>query len=147
MVVTIHLSPELEALVREVLMARRPKERPSRAQEAPEEVPEALACLDLYKVDQRLCKAWEGLLDGWLSAFPGLDVLREVRQAHAWELANPKCRKSDRPRFLHTWMQRSNDRPRKADPLDVLAANLGRNGGGSTDVFDNTHGLLSNHPW
>jgi phage replication O-like protein O len=67
-------------------------------------VPAELCGLALYEADGKLCRAWGELLGAWKVAFPRLDVLAEVRKAHAWESANPARRKTDRRRFLNTWL-------------------------------------------
>lgn len=147
MEIVLRLSPELEALIREVLLAKAPPKRAKKPQEEPPAVPQALEGLDLYRADQRLCRAWGDLMAGWKSAFPGLDVCQQVKLAHAWELANPKNQKVDRPRFLHSWLQRSNDRPRRADPIDALANDLGGHNGGAGHVHEGRPGILPDHPW
>lgn len=67
-------------------------------------IPDDLRGLALYEADGKLCRAWGELLGAWRAAFPRLDVLAEVRKAHAWESANPARRKTDRRRFLNTWL-------------------------------------------
>lgn len=68
--------------------------------------------LALYEADGTLCRRWEELERAWLAAFPRMNVLHEVRKAHAWELANVGNRKKDRPRFLNLWLQRVSDKAR-----------------------------------
>lgn len=75
-------------------------------------IPRELKDLELYAADRRLCLRWERLFVSWKAAFPGLDVLKEVRTAHAWEVSNPQRAKRDRPRFLQNWLSRQSDRPR-----------------------------------
>jgi hypothetical protein len=65
-------------------------------------------------------------LDGWRSAFPGLDVTGEVRKAAAWCEANPSKRKTFRgiPNFLVSWLSRAQDkggsqRPGQSRPRHV----------------------------
>ena len=55
-------------------------------------------------------------IERWRVAFPGLDVLGEVRKAEAWLQANPGRWKSPRgiERFLFSWLERANDRGRFA---------------------------------
>lgn len=54
------------------------------------------------------------LLDGWVKAYPGVDVMGEVHRASAWLAANPSRRKTYRgmPRFLVSWLSRAQDRAR-----------------------------------
>lgn len=49
----------------------------------------------------------------WSKAYPGIDVLCEVRKAKAWLEANHTRRKTHRgsPRFLVSWLNRAQDRP------------------------------------
>lgn len=84
---------------------------PYSATGTPEPLPEDLAGLDLYRDNQRLRLQWATLLKAWSAAYPGVDVMAEVRKAHAWEVANPKKRKVDKARFLGNWLARSQDRP------------------------------------
>lgn len=42
----------------------------------------------------------------WREAFPAVDLLAAARQARAWEIADPKRRKTRHGRFLHTWFAR-----------------------------------------
>lgn len=51
----------------------------------------------------------------WQEAFPGIDVLVEVRKAHAWLEANPTRRKTHRgcPAFLVRWLGREQDKASK----------------------------------
>jgi hypothetical protein len=61
-------------------------------------------------------------VDDWREAFPGVDVLGEVRKARAWLEANPTKRKTARgmPRFLVAWLGRAQDRGR-APPMPIGA--------------------------
>lgn len=54
-------------------------------------------------------------LDKWRGAFPGLDVLAEVRKAGAWLDASPSKRKTHAgvPRFLVNWFTREQNNPRR----------------------------------
>jgi len=76
------------------------------------DVPPELADLELYAEDQKLCDRWATLLPVWVKAYPGVDVVAEVRKANAWEVANPEKRKVNRPRFLTNWLSRAQDRPK-----------------------------------
>ena len=72
--------------------------------------PNELQGLFLYEKDVRLVKLWPELISAWKLAFPGIDIVAEVKAAHAWEVANPKKRKVDRARFLQNWMAKSQDK-------------------------------------
>ena len=78
------------------------------------EIPSELKGLALYEKDEKLCSQWGGLLPAWKLAYPGVDVVAEVRKAHAWEVSNPQNQKKNRGRFLANWLQRAQDAPRKA---------------------------------
>ena len=73
-------------------------------------VPEELKGLTLYETNERLLKLWPELVGAWKNAFPGIDIVAEVKAAHAWEVANPKRRKVDKARFLQNWMARTQDK-------------------------------------
>ena len=72
-------------------------------------IPEELTKLALYRADAKLIAQWDVVLPAWKEANPGIDVVAEIRKAHAWELANPKKRKRDRIRFLDSWLRRAQD--------------------------------------
>lgn len=74
--------------------------------------PPELAPLVLYASDGKLCSRWGDLYPAWKQAFPGVDIIAEVRKAHTWETANPSRVKKDRPRFLNTWLSKAQDQPR-----------------------------------
>ncbi len=72
-------------------------------------VPRELVGLELYEVDAKLIVRWPSLLKAWRQAYPAVDIPGEVRRAHAWEVANPTKRKTNRPRFLGSWISRAQD--------------------------------------
>ena len=72
-------------------------------------VPEELKGLNLYENNENLLKLWPELIEAWKNAFPGINIIAEVKAAHAWEVANPKRRKVDKARFLQNWMSRAQD--------------------------------------
>jgi len=86
------------------------KPGPDRGRDEPSETPEAIRDLPLYAADSTLCRRWLEVFPAWAVAYPGVDILAEVRKAHAWEAANPKRRKVDRCRFLANWLSRAQDR-------------------------------------
>lgn len=85
------------------------------------DVPVELVNLTLYCTDARLCRLWHELLPAWRLAYPGVDVMAQVRGAHAWEVANPKKRKVDRPKFLGSWLARAQDKPAAQQITDTEA--------------------------
>jgi hypothetical protein len=80
-------------------------------------IPDELRELPLYASDQRLAARFGELMGEWAKRFPEIDVLREIGNAHAWEMARqPRDRKKDRPRFLTTWMLTASKDARKGKP-------------------------------
>jgi hypothetical protein len=77
------------------------------------DVPRPIKGLQLYELDERLCVKWPELLRAWKAAYPGVSIVQEVKQAHAWEVSNSSRRKVDRPRFLGNWLRRAQDKPRR----------------------------------
>ena len=45
----------------------------------------------------------------WIEAYPGVEVVPELKKANAWLVANPKKRKTadGMPRFVHSWLSRA----------------------------------------
>jgi hypothetical protein len=87
-----------------------PRSRSPEAVEVATQTPPPLLGLTLYEQDVKLVRRWEELFAAWKIAYPGVDVVAEIREAHAWEVANPTRRKKDRPRFLAAWLARAQDR-------------------------------------
>lgn len=73
-------------------------------------VPNELEGLFLYEKDEKLINLWPKLIEAWKTAFPGIDIIAEVKAAHAWEVSNPKRQKVNRARFLQNWMARAQDK-------------------------------------
>lgn len=82
---------------------------------APVQIPPELVGLDLYRRDERLCRRWAELIAAWRVGCPGVDIETEVARAHAWEVENPAKRKTNRARFLGSWLRRAQDSPRPAN--------------------------------
>ncbi len=99
--------------------------KPSGSAPSTPPVPDALKGLQLYEKDATLCRRWPELFPLWCDAYPGLDVLAEVKVAHAWEVSNPKRQKKDKPRFLANWLKREQDRPRRPT-AESAAERIGR---------------------
>ncbi len=76
--------------------------------------PPELKGLQLYEKDPVLRRQWPELMDAWKESFPGVDIAREIKKAHAWEVANPRRRKTSRgrPRYLYQWLERAQNRGR-----------------------------------
>ncbi len=70
-------------------------------------IPKELEGLELYRKDVKLIARWAELYPNWKSAYPQLDIMAEIRKAHAWELAN--SRKVNRPAFFVRWLNRAQD--------------------------------------
>ncbi len=82
--------------------------------------PDELKGLALYETDKKLISRWPELMKAWKQSYPGVNILAEIKKAHAWETANPDRRKINRARFLTGWLSRCQDSPRErqagADP-------------------------------
>lgn len=72
-------------------------------------VPAELAGLSLYRLDEKLCERWAEVYPEWLRTYKGIDVLQEIRKAHAWEICNPDQRKKLRVAFLNSWLSRGHE--------------------------------------
>ena len=70
--------------------------------------PPELQGLSLYETDCYFIKHFKECMRSWKMAFPRLDVLAEIKKAHAWEVTNPSRRKENRPRFINNWLSRAN---------------------------------------
>jgi hypothetical protein len=84
--------------------------RPRAGALEPVDVPPELLDLPLYAADYRLCKRWSEVFPLWRASYRGVDVMAQVRNAHAWEVSNPERRKVNRARFLNAWLARAQDR-------------------------------------
>lgn len=92
---------------------KRKTERPKAEKPAPEpppQVPAELAELELYATDAKLHKGWDAFVASCKLAYPGVDIMAEIRKAHAWELTHPTQRKVMRQKFLNSWFSRTQDR-------------------------------------
>ena len=70
----------------------------------------------------------------YAAAYPGVDVVRELAQARAWCLSNPRQRKTKNGvrRFLNSWLDRAQNRAPRASPP------AGRTGMSRQGNFNNT---------
>jgi hypothetical protein len=78
-------------------------------------LPDDLKGLELYAQDARLCAAWPEFKKAMVAAYPGVDILAQTREAHAWEVANARKRKKIRTRFLNAWFGRQQGPPQGED--------------------------------
>ena len=78
------------------------------------DVQKKLLHLPLYKVDQKFCTRFNTLFSCWKTAYPNLDIMKEIEKAHAWEMSNPRNLKTDRARFINNWLNRVHT---KANPV------------------------------
>lgn len=72
--------------------------------------PPELLELELYRKNKKLLESFGLLMITWKQAYPGVNLLAELKKAHAWEVANPKRRKVDKVGFLQRWMARAQDK-------------------------------------
>lgn len=96
--------------------------RPKADESASVEIPAELRELELYAADKRLCQQWPRLVKSWKAAYPGLDIVGQVRLAHAWEMEHPERRKVRRDIFLGGWLRRNQDNPRVPKHIQNLAS-------------------------
>ncbi len=54
----------------------------------------------------------QALLDEFVEAYPGIDVMAQIRKAKAWIVSNPGKRKTPRgmPKFLNGWLEKATNR-------------------------------------
>ena len=69
----------------------------------------------------------EAMIESWTQRFPGVNIRRELAEAHGWLVANPKNRKRRYRRFVESWFRRSQKASR--------AYNQGHTAGGDTRGF------------
>lgn len=96
-----------------------------KALRSPHIVPSGLKNLPNYAADKLLCSRWDELVEVWRDAYPGVDILGEVRKAYAWEFSNASRRKKDHVRFLNGWIARNYERNRKPNLLMELPPMVG----------------------
>lgn len=67
---------------------------------------EDLTGLELYEADAKLNARWESLKRAAEVAYPDVDIVGTMREAHVWELVNVSRRKVNRAAFLQKWFAR-----------------------------------------
>ena len=84
-------------------------EQPAESKPPSKETQDPVKGLSLYEQDAKLLKAWPKLYSTWLHLADGNSawIDQQITAAHSWEIANPKRRKKDRPRFLNGWITRN----------------------------------------
>lgn len=88
------------------------------------DVPVELRGLALYEADEKLAGTWVEFYAAMRATYPMLDVMQEVKKAHAWEMAQPPtARKKNRVRFLTTWLAREHTRHVLAKERQALWSN------------------------
>ena len=71
--------------------------------------------LGLYLKDDKLRKKWNECYDALKTGFPTVDIIPEIRKAHAWEVNNPRKRKTNRPSFFNNWFTNAAARIAKSE--------------------------------
>ena len=71
-------------------------------------IPAELQDLRLYSTDIKLHARWAEMYPLWKKTFPNIDVIQEIRKAHAWELENGL--KKLRVKYLGAWLRRAAER-------------------------------------
>lgn len=76
-------------------------------------------------------------VDAWARDFPTVDVLAELRKAHAWIVANPGKRKTARgmPAFCVRWLTKATDSPRRSPPANGGLSQTNPKTAGNRDAF------------
>lgn len=97
-----------------VFRARRPRDIPAGNMESPKELQD----YPHYLKDRLFCRDWERLRAEWTRAFPSVDILAELRKAHAWQSA--KQPKVNQRAFLHRWLAKAQDRARPGDRPETI---------------------------
>jgi len=68
-------------------------------------IPEDLKGLDLYETDEDLCLNWEELKSVWEKTYSYLDILLEVKKAHAYQFTHNR---NIQPKtFILSWLNRA----------------------------------------
>lgn len=97
---------------------------PEPPQEPPSPVVAVLPCVGKrskeFAITESMCAAWT-------QAYPGVDVLREVKRAVQWAIDNPKKRKthSGARSFLGRWLARVQDRNPKLEKTNDHSGSAG----------------------
>lgn len=85
-------------------------------------IPSDLIGLELYEQDAKFCSVFDRCLAVWRNTYPRLDVLFEIKKAHAWEVCNPRLRKTDRQRYINNWLSRASDKlPAVKQPVNQMS--------------------------
>ena len=75
----------------------------------PHHVPDDLKSLALFAADRKLCARWHIVFPEWKLAYPGVEILPELRKAHSWQRSDPKHQKKNQSKFLNSWLSRAQD--------------------------------------
>lgn len=117
-------SPEARPIQEEEVRSKEVKTICSELEKSPAPEP-AVMCLPCVGKGPKEFPITQILVDEWKNAFPGVDVVAQLRQAKAWLNANPKRRKTygGVPRFVVSWLGRSQDRPGIKEPASSSGGN------------------------
>ena len=87
-------------------------------------VPDELKDLPRFIACSRLVCEWQTIKHEWSMTYPGVDLMAELRKAHAWQNANPKKAKTPKGQmaFLVNWLSRAQDSPRRGSPSSPAPA-------------------------
>lgn len=91
-------------------------------------IPFELLEYELYAKDPHLCANWSKLLGVWNGTYPGVNVLREIKSAHSWQLSDPKRQKTKQARFIDNWLRRAQDNANRGGGASDFAMRRDANG-------------------
>lgn len=90
--------------------AAAPAPAPAPQQVAPEPAPQPVVMMPL--VGEAEFGILQSHIDGWVEAYPGVDVIRQLAAMRQWSLANPRKRKTTRGvlGFCNSWLMKEQDK-------------------------------------
>lgn len=73
-------------------------------------IPDCLKAYKLYARDRVLCLNWGKLYQEWQQSCPAVNIMLELRKAHAWQIEDSRRCKIRQAPFLGNWFRRAQDR-------------------------------------
>ena len=80
------------------------------------------AIIELTLNDKSLYPIYQENIDEWVSLYPSVDVMQELRNMKGWLLANDKKRKTKNGimRFINSWLSNKQDSPKATESKKEL---------------------------
>jgi len=78
--------------------------------ELPPNIKDYIQLNKYFRRDEVLYEDINKIVNNWLQAFPGLDILGELRKMNSWLEAHPHKHYRDWRKFISGWLARSYDR-------------------------------------